>query len=109
MEDADGTDKSVQVRGKGKEKIQLKLMMMIFLLQNSLGTADDHQGPLWGDRHAKRHSRGSDSVETASSREVAFFFPDFSIAQWAEEEEPLSGRGKVDFDRQRWQHTPLGD
>ncbi|KAH9402196.1 Nucleoside diphosphate kinase 6 [Tyrophagus putrescentiae] len=48
----------------------------------------------FGATDTQNATHGSDSVETAS-REVAFFFPDFSIAQWAEEEEPLSGRGKM--------------
>ncbi|XP_020775410.1 nucleoside diphosphate kinase 6 [Boleophthalmus pectinirostris] len=49
-------------------------------------------------------THGSDSVESAH-KEIKFFFPDFCISKWMEEEEPSYRAGKAYYDPQRLIHT----
>ncbi|XP_053572279.1 nucleoside diphosphate kinase 6 [Bombina bombina] len=48
-------------------------------------------------------THGSDSVESAS-REIQFFFPEFSISHWYQEQEPLYRLGPVSYDEERLEH-----
>uniref|UniRef100_A0A3Q3XDD4 Nucleoside diphosphate kinase n=1 Tax=Mola mola TaxID=94237 RepID=A0A3Q3XDD4_MOLML len=49
-------------------------------------------------------THGSDSVESAQ-REISFFFPDFSMEEWLEKEEPSFRSGQIHYDHQRLIHT----
>lgn len=46
----------------------------------------------------------ADSVESAQ-REISFFFPDFSMEEWLEKEEPSFRSGQILYDHQRLIHT----
>lgn len=52
-------------------------------------------------------THGSDSPESAQ-REINFFFPDFSVEQWMEKEEPLFRSGQIRYDHKGQIHKPLG-
>ncbi|KAM4632671.1 nucleoside diphosphate kinase 6 [Polymixia lowei] len=49
-------------------------------------------------------THGSDSTESAH-REISFFFPQFSVEEWMEKEEPSFRIGKVKYDQQSQIHT----
>ncbi|KAM3603587.1 uncharacterized protein V6R79_025592 [Siganus canaliculatus] len=51
-------------------------------------------------------THGSDSVESAE-REIHFFFPEFSIQDWMEKEEPLFRSGQIRYDHEKQIHTAL--
>ncbi len=95
-----------------KKKIQLKLMLMMMNISP--------EELAWNSRRPSGAASGRQTRETPLTRlrfsgdgeqqRGGLLLPRFfSITQWAEEEEPLLRRGKVDFDRQKWQHTPLDD
>ncbi|XP_035276732.1 nucleoside diphosphate kinase 6 isoform X1 [Anguilla anguilla] len=52
-------------------------------------------------------THGSDSEDSAW-REIAFFFPEFSVAEWMERAEPAFRAGPVEYDPHRRMHTLLG-
>ncbi|XP_034018390.1 nucleoside diphosphate kinase 6 [Thalassophryne amazonica] len=49
-------------------------------------------------------THGSDSVESAH-REISFFFPEFSVADWMEKEEPSFRQGQIHYDQEKQIHT----
>lgn len=49
-------------------------------------------------------THGSDSVESAH-KEIKFFFPDFCVKRWMEEEEPLFRAGRFSYDPQKMIHS----
>ncbi|KAM4528963.1 nucleoside diphosphate kinase 6 isoform 1-T2 [Fundulus diaphanus] len=51
-------------------------------------------------------THGSDSPESAR-REISFFFPDFSVEQWMEKEEPLFRSGQIRYDHEDQIHKPV--
>ncbi|KAL7888196.1 hypothetical protein AOLI_G00031700 [Acnodon oligacanthus] len=60
----------------------------------------------YGLTDTRNTTHGSDSEESAQ-REIAFFFPEFSIDQWLEKEEPCLRAGHMDYDQQRQIHNPF--
>ncbi|XP_066448318.1 nucleoside diphosphate kinase 6 [Eleutherodactylus coqui] len=48
-------------------------------------------------------THGSDSAESAC-REISFFFPDFDVSRWYEEQEPLYRAGPVCYDEETLEH-----
>nr|ADO28336.1 nucleoside diphosphate kinase 6 [Ictalurus furcatus] len=61
---------------------------------------------LYGLTDTRNTTHGSDSSESAE-REIAFFFPEFSVQHWLEMEEPCFRAGHVEYDEQRQIHTAL--
>ncbi|KAG7460746.1 hypothetical protein MATL_G00202040 [Megalops atlanticus] len=62
---------------------------------------------LYGLTDTRNTTHGSDSVESAQ-REIAFFFPEFSVEEWMEQTEPSFRKGHVEYDQQRQIHTLPG-
>ncbi|KAM9435856.1 nucleoside diphosphate kinase 6 [Clarias gariepinus] len=60
----------------------------------------------YGLTDTRNTTHGSDSSESAE-REIAFFFPEFSVQDWLEVEEPCFRAGRVEYDQQRQIHTAL--
>lgn len=48
-------------------------------------------------------THGSDSIDSAR-REISFFFPDFNVNRWYEEEEPLYRAGPLCYDKEKLEH-----
>ncbi|KAI4872756.1 hypothetical protein NFI96_026993 [Prochilodus magdalenae] len=63
---------------------------------------------LYGLTDTRNTTHGSDSEESAQ-REIAFFFPEFSVEQWLEKEEPCLRARHVEYDQQTQIHHPLKD
>ncbi|XP_018590595.1 nucleoside diphosphate kinase 6 [Scleropages formosus] len=61
---------------------------------------------LYGLTDTRNTTHGSDS-EVSAHREIAFFFPDFSMKEWMEQSEPSFRTGRVHYDQQRMVHTLL--
>ncbi|XP_076873025.1 nucleoside diphosphate kinase 6 isoform X2 [Brachyhypopomus gauderio] len=61
---------------------------------------------VYGLTDTRNTTHGSDSEESAK-REIAFFFPGFSVQQWLEKEEPFLRAGHVEYDPEKQIHTPL--
>ncbi|KAJ1162446.1 hypothetical protein NDU88_002914 [Pleurodeles waltl] len=59
---------------------------------------------LYGLTDTRNTTHGSDSVESAK-REMAFFFPEFSVSSWYEQEEPHFRLGPVTYSQERLIHT----
>ncbi|XP_062857409.1 nucleoside diphosphate kinase 6 [Trichomycterus rosablanca] len=60
----------------------------------------------YGLTDTRNTTHGSDSLESAK-REIAFFFPEFSVQQWLEVDEPCFRTGQMEYDQERQIHTPL--
>ncbi|KAF7690243.1 nucleoside diphosphate kinase 6 [Silurus meridionalis] len=60
----------------------------------------------YGLTDTRNTTHGSDSSESAE-REIAFFFPEFSVQHWLEMEEPHFRMGHIEYDEQRQIHTAL--
>ncbi|XP_026858799.2 nucleoside diphosphate kinase 6 [Electrophorus electricus] len=69
-------------------------------------TAPNSVRALYGLTDTRNTTHGSDSAESAK-REIAFFFPEFSVQQWLDKEEQRFRAGHVEYDPQREIHTPL--
>ncbi|KAK1795921.1 hypothetical protein P4O66_009035 [Electrophorus voltai] len=69
-------------------------------------TAPNSVRALYGLTDTRNTTHGSDSTESAK-REIAFFFPEFSVQQWLDKEEQRFRAGHVEYDPQREIHTPL--
>ncbi|XP_066565683.1 nucleoside diphosphate kinase 6 [Amia ocellicauda] len=67
-------------------------------------TAPETIRGIYGLTDTRNTTHGSDSEESAA-REIAFFFPEFSVKQWMEKEEPLFRAGCVVYDQQKQIHT----
>ncbi|KAJ8271035.1 hypothetical protein GJAV_G00122040 [Gymnothorax javanicus] len=52
-------------------------------------------------------THGSDSEDSAR-REIAFFFPEFSVDEWMERAEPAFREGPVEYDQKRRMHRLPG-
>ncbi|KAK3542123.1 hypothetical protein QTP86_016480 [Hemibagrus guttatus] len=61
---------------------------------------------LYGLTDTRNTTHGSDSSESAE-KEIAFFFPEFSIQHWLETEEPCFRAGHLEYDEERQIHTAL--
>lgn len=59
---------------------------------------------LYGLTDTRNTTHGSDSVESAK-REMAFFFPEFSVSSWYEQEEPHFRLGAVTYNQEQLIHT----
>ncbi|XP_069732371.1 nucleoside diphosphate kinase 6 [Phaenicophaeus curvirostris] len=62
----------------------------------------------YGLTDTRNTTHGSDSPASAS-REIAFFFPEFSEQLWYQREEPRLRRGPVYYDAEQRVHCVLGD
>ncbi|XP_066533661.1 nucleoside diphosphate kinase 6 [Hoplias malabaricus] len=62
----------------------------------------------YGLTDTRNTTHGSDSEESAK-REIAFFFPEFSIEQWLQKEEPCFRVGQMEYDQQKQIHTSTKD
>ncbi|KAB5539815.1 hypothetical protein PHYPO_G00093480 [Pangasianodon hypophthalmus] len=60
----------------------------------------------YGLTDTRNTTHGSDSSESAE-REIAFFFPEFSVQHWRDVEEPCFRAGHIEYDEQRQIHTAL--
>ncbi|KAJ0026905.1 hypothetical protein NQD34_017905 [Periophthalmus magnuspinnatus] len=67
-------------------------------------TAPDTIRGQFGLTDTRNTTHGSDSVESAHT-EINFFFPDFCIGRWMEEEEPSYRAGKAFYDTHKLIHT----
>uniref|UniRef100_A0A8D0HA20 NME/NM23 nucleoside diphosphate kinase 6 n=1 Tax=Sphenodon punctatus TaxID=8508 RepID=A0A8D0HA20_SPHPU len=61
----------------------------------------------YGLTDTRNTTHGSDSA-AAASREIAFFFPDFSEKLWYQQEEPQLRRGLVTYDVEECIHRVAG-
>ncbi|XP_076004846.1 nucleoside diphosphate kinase 6 [Genypterus blacodes] len=67
-------------------------------------TSPDTIRAQFGLTDTRNTAHGSDSLESAS-REIGFFFPEFCVETWMEEEEPSFRTGQMNYDGQKQIHT----
>ncbi|XP_071772536.1 nucleoside diphosphate kinase 6 [Centroberyx gerrardi] len=58
----------------------------------------------YGLTDTRNTTHGSDSAESAH-REINFFFPEFSVEEWMEKEEPSFRIGEIQYDQKKQIHT----
>ncbi|XP_030072035.1 nucleoside diphosphate kinase 6, mitochondrial [Microcaecilia unicolor] len=59
---------------------------------------------MYGLTDTRNTTHGSDSPESAN-REITFFFPEFNVNHWYQQEEPYFRTGAVSYDSERQIHT----
>ncbi|KAJ3607253.1 hypothetical protein NHX12_026765 [Muraenolepis orangiensis] len=67
-------------------------------------TSPDSIRAQYGLTDTRNTTHGSDSIESAR-REIHFFFPEFSMEDWMEKEEPAFRDGRMEYDQRRRIHT----
>ncbi|XP_063301560.1 nucleoside diphosphate kinase 6 isoform X2 [Pelobates fuscus] len=66
-------------------------------------TAPDSVRGSLGLTDTRNTTHGSDSFESAC-REISFFFPEFNISHWYQEQEPFYRAGPVSYDEEKLEH-----
>uniref|UniRef100_A0A672GP79 Nucleoside diphosphate kinase n=1 Tax=Salarias fasciatus TaxID=181472 RepID=A0A672GP79_SALFA len=67
-------------------------------------TSPDSIRGQFGLTDTRNTTHGSDSPESAQ-REISFFFPDFSVEEWMQKEEPSFRSGQIHYDQRNHIHT----